>query len=115
MENMFLPCTLKVRDDLSLTFHLHGMEPELPIEIDDLSNMQHDPRYPSWDKQFEHHKKLNDMSRQARIQYWGCEDRSVIEYFLRLSDSIGAHLEDTGRKFWTQEGKYSHSYCEHIL
>ena len=91
------------------------MESELPTYLADFEGILPDPRYPNWELQLAHHKKINECSKKARGMIWGCEDRSVIEYFLRLSDSIGTHLEHTGRKFWTQSGKYSHSHCEHIL
>ena len=98
-----------------LTFLIHGMEPELPTDISQLGDVLPDPRYPDWETQIEHHKEINKASRRARETYWGCGDKSVVMYFIEMSDSIGAHLERTGRKFWTQAGKYSHSYCEHIL
>ena len=112
---MALSLSLKVTDDLTLTFAIHGMEPELPTDLVDVEGMLPDPRYPDLELQLEHHKQINQCSKRARGLFWGCEDLGVILYHLNISDDIGSHLENTGRKFWTQSGVYSHSYCEHIL
>ena len=65
---MYLPCMLKINDNLSLSFQIHGMEHELPLEVDE-TTMQPDPRYPCWEVQLAHHKELNDAIRQARAQF----------------------------------------------
>ena len=116
VEGMAYPLSLPIHNtDIELTFVIHGMEPELPTDPSLLADFLPDPRYPDWDAQIKHHELINAKSQRAREAFWGCRDRDVIICHLDMSDLIGAWLEHTGRMFWTQAGKYSHSYCEHIL
>ena len=102
VQMMVSELTLTIHKDdtkrATLTFLIHGMEPELPTDISQLGDVRPDPRYPDWEAQIEHHKEINKVSRRARETYWGCGDKSVVMYFLDMSDAIGSHLERTGRK-----------------
>ena len=102
VSEMALRCTLPIPDTTSLTFFIHGMEPELSTNPADFEGVLPDPRYPNWELQLAHHRKINECSKRARGRFWGCEDIQVIEYFLQFSDHIGSHLENTGRRLWTQ-------------
>ena len=94
-----LSLTTSDGQSIELNTMVHGLEPELPIDIDQVENFLPDPRFPDWETQLNYHKRINDASRRARGCFWGTEHLSLILYFLKMSDDCGSHLERTGRKF----------------